>query len=98
MNQPKTIYTIAGKDVLMPRCPKCGAKITYLHYSGYERREGRLNKKGQYSHLISTDVLTDSIEYRCPKCDFLIAESEDDAVRFLKGQGSIDESIPFTTS
>jgi ribosomal protein S27AE len=69
----------------MARCPNCGEKINHLTYIQQATVwfKGQYNKNG-YSMIFEEDRLVEREQYRCPKCGFIIAENEDEAIKILE--------------
>lgn len=72
----------------MPKCPKCGKEIDRLSY--HEERDYDAVVEvvdGKLSRLEEKENVEVSY-YSCPKCDEEIAQSDEDALKFLQGQES----------
>jgi len=72
----------------MPKCPKCGKEIDYLFdYSkveqlfifSLENGEPRYEAKDSFSLSLPD-------EWECPECGEVLFRSEEDAIKFLKGE------------
>lgn len=77
----------------MPKCPKCGEKITYLEnvrdsYTTY--RIFVFDGTGYYEKIDETSG--DLLEYRCPRCGQVLFYDEKGAINFLKNSGGLKES------
>jgi len=82
----------------MPKCPKCGAEISYLNerreYSDiYLYRFEIYDNDGDYDSTFIENEGTDdepiNIEYYCPKCNGYLFGNIEDAVDFLSGKSEI---------
>jgi len=72
-----------------PRCPRCGAEIDHLRFFGYELVRADaifFHNKIEYIRWFSIGDFADDVEYRCPKCDALLFRSEDEALKFFRGE------------
>ena len=73
--------------MVMVRCQMCGSEIEFLHHveRRYFYREFYIDDSGEgkYSEQFSDDDVEDY--YECPRCLRIIAYSEDEALRVLRG-------------
>ncbi|MEM2352147.1 MAG: hypothetical protein QXT26_07045 [Thermoproteota archaeon] len=73
----------------MPKCPNCGREIDHLiNYVTNVTEEFRLflTEDGEPDYQYVDTLLGGSeSEYRCPECDEVLARTENDAVKFLRG-------------
>jgi len=75
----------------MTKCPKCGVKITELHWIGKIVNCAVFTADGEYDEggfEESDHENAESGEYSCPKCDELLFTDHDEAYRFLQNAGS----------
>jgi len=74
----------------MPKCPKCGAEIDYLHEFDKVEEKFRFsiddNGLPDYAHLNYIAESEEVIDFECPECDALLFEDEEKATAFLKGE------------
>ena len=63
----------------MPKCPECKEKISHL------RCYNEVGSDFDGEIYETQDVVMESERYECPECGYLIAKSEKEAKKFLKG-------------
>jgi len=68
----------------MPKCPKCGKEIDFLKNYVYKCTNEYIFDGDRYEFV--GVIEGDYEEYRCPECGYRIAETEIDAIRFLRGE------------
>ena len=71
----------------MPRCPQCGKEIDHLinWCRNYEEFVFSLTDDGEPDYEWVDTSPGDENEYYCPHCASLLFTSEEDAVKFLRG-------------
>ena len=70
----------------MPQCPKCKEEIDYIQNVQSGLMTWKLTKDGEYEREDDFEEDDDTNDFRCPKCQFNIGLTEEDAVNFLNGQ------------
>lgn len=74
-----------------PKCPQCGVELDYLDYFAYAHVKSQLeiNEEGNaewgYMELLD-GTWPGSIEYQCPACGIVMFQSDDSAIKYLKGE------------
>lgn len=70
----------------MPKCPHCEKNITFLYNKQSGIVQWKFYKNGTYSKRIVEMFPDDDINiWVCPECTRIIAETEEDALEFLRG-------------
>ena len=79
------------------RCPKCGTEVSYLHhyqdatlFHAFDVDESG-EARYKYKDTIGCEVMT----YECPNCGVELANNEEDALAFLKGEISEEMATYF---
>ncbi len=83
----KEVVKMEKKKVL--KCPECDEKIEELHnvQSGLKTWRFYINEKGETDYeQIEFNTDDEVNDWRCPNCDEVIAYSEGDAEKFLRGK------------
>ena len=79
----------------MPKCPECGKEIDQLIYRAYELVTARAlltpAKIMDYINWESHGITREAPEYRCPECDAVLFDNEEDAEAFLRGESKEDK-------
>ena len=79
-------------------CPECKGTTLVIEQDATELQEiDGLEVIGDFEYLAKGDVyetnITDVFEYKCANCDFEIADSEEEAVTWLKERGMLGEEV-----
>ena len=70
----------------MPRCPHCGAEISYLYHYCKEYTKYMFELDGEEPSYVYLDTdYAEAEEWTCPHCEKVIATTEEEAIKFLKG-------------
>lgn len=67
----------------MPSCPYCRVFIDYLKYQRTIVEEGRTCEGSRYAHEAKKEDIEHE-EYMCPYCSAHIADTSEDAQKFLR--------------
>lgn len=74
-------------DSKVPICPHCGSEITSLLQTGEAGLTRHLVKGGDTTEWIFDEIDIANKWWMCPHCTVIIAESEEEALAFLEGDG-----------
>ena len=70
-------------------CPKCKKEIDCLDYDVTATCKSQLTLDGACDETYDSDALQQNVEFDnfcCPHCDEVLAFSEEEAIKFLKGE------------
>lgn len=70
----------------MPKCPSCGAEITYLSFNTTKRYYGVFYILDGLACTENVVFTEDETSYTCPECEKELATSGDTAKSFLMGE------------
>lgn len=76
-------------------CPHCGATLEFLtlEENRFISVAVMLGIRGKLEYNDVRDADMSTTEYRCPKCDFLIATDEEEATRFLRSEAPKEAEV-----
>ena len=80
----------------MPKCPKCHKEVwKLLNYVSGEKKFDLILLEDGDTHYEEVDFYEDSQtnDYECPECLEVLFGSEDEAIKFLKGQDELQQIV-----
>ena len=70
----------------MVKCPECEAEIDHLDVLEAWEKVYVLHADGEYKLIEEAPSEFLATQYRCPECEEVLFEDEDEALAFLRGE------------